>query len=169
MNAECSKQYPAQSVNGAIDTSTFERFLFHPHSLIIIQRIGFPQHFENIIILSSGIIFLWKERNHFCWLWCSTVFWGGGGFFCFVLFLRLWMSLRFLLPAVVHWHSMMFLGVDYLFTNPVQHLLCFFKLRIHDFQSYKISHFLFEACLSIFSTFSSPRTPVLCVFDNFIT
>lgn len=63
----------------------------------------FPQHLENIIVLfSRGIMqsFLLTLVFH-----------------CF--FLRLWMFLRFVLPMMVHWLSMKFLGVDSIFTDPV--------------------------------------------------
>ena len=57
------------------------------------------------------------------------------------------MSLRLLLPVVVHWQSMIFLGIDYLYTNPFSIYCVSSNLRIIIFQSCKINHFL--ECLSL--------------------
>lgn len=57
------------------------------------------------------------------------------------------MSLRLLLLVVVHWQSMIFLGTDYLYTNPFSIYCVSSNLRIIIFQSCKIKRFL--ECLSL--------------------
>lgn len=41
--------------------------------------------------------------------------------------------LTFLWAMVVHRLSLLFLGINYAYTDPGEYLLCFIKLKIHDF------------------------------------
>lgn len=108
MKTECSRQYPAVCEWGWKHCLISE---FHPHSWIMFQvdsgcrmEITLPQHLES---------FLWALVFHYLLKNIADVF-------------------KICSAYNVPLFSLLFLGAHYIFTDPIQHLLCFFKLKIHQ-------------------------------------